>query len=194
MSAFWRKVRQHSNIYSWVTGTQATRHYPTHQLLVPMRSTRQPAFMSMSTSLWHRYELPRCSLTHWGPSNMAAILQTTISNAFSWMKIFEFKGTINNTSALIRIMAWHRIGDKSLSEPMVAYFSDAYIRQSASLSWHIVDLTKWPTWLQTTFDLNENQGGFLKIHLEFIVTLILRVPDLPKSCSHLTFQTAWAAG
>ena len=134
-----------------------------------MRSTRQPAFMSMSTSPWHRYELPRCSWTHWGPSNIAAIWQMTISNAFSWMKIFEFKGTINNTSALIRIMAWRRIGDKSLSEPMVAYFSDAYIRQSASLSWHIEDVTKWPTWLQTTFDLNENQGVFFK----FILNLLL---------------------
>ena len=28
--------------------------------------------------------------THWGPNTMAAILQTTFSNAFSWMKMFDF--------------------------------------------------------------------------------------------------------
>ena len=30
-------------------------------------------------------------LTHWGPDKMAAIFQTTFSNGFSWMKIFEFQ-------------------------------------------------------------------------------------------------------
>ena len=31
------------------------------------------------------------SLTHWGRDKMAAILQTTLSSAFSWMKIFQFR-------------------------------------------------------------------------------------------------------
>ena len=30
-------------------------------------------------------------LTHWGRDKMAAISQTTLSNAFSWMKMFEFR-------------------------------------------------------------------------------------------------------
>ena len=30
------------------------------------------------------------SLTHWGRDKMEAISQTTLSNPFSWMKIFEF--------------------------------------------------------------------------------------------------------
>ena len=30
-------------------------------------------------------------LTHWGGSKMAAIFQTTSSNAFSWMKVCEFR-------------------------------------------------------------------------------------------------------
>ena len=29
-------------------------------------------------------------LTHWGPDKMIAILQTTFSNAFSWMQIYDF--------------------------------------------------------------------------------------------------------
>ena len=31
------------------------------------------------------------SLTHWGRDKMTAILQPTLTNAFSWMKIFEFR-------------------------------------------------------------------------------------------------------
>ena len=30
-------------------------------------------------------------LTHWGRDKMAAIFQTTFSNAFTWMKMFEFR-------------------------------------------------------------------------------------------------------
>ena len=30
-------------------------------------------------------------LTHWGRDKMAAVSQTMFSNAFSWMKMFEFR-------------------------------------------------------------------------------------------------------
>ena len=40
-------------------------------------------------------------------------------------------GPINNISALIQTMAWHRTGDKPLSEPKVG---DAYMCHSASMS------------------------------------------------------------
>ena len=68
-------------------------------------------------------------LTHWGRDKMAAIFQTTFSNAFSWMKMFKFRlrfhwslfprVPINNIPALVQIMAWRRPGDKPLSEPMM---------------------------------------------------------------------------
>ena len=66
-------------------------------------------------------------LTHWGRDKMDDIFQTTFSNAFSWMKIYEFrlsfslkfvpKGPINKIPALVQIMAWRLPGDKPLSEP-----------------------------------------------------------------------------
>ena len=49
-------------------------------------------------------------LTHWGRDKMAAIFQTTVSNGFSWMKMYEFRlkfhwslshGLINNIPALV---------------------------------------------------------------------------------------------
>ena len=40
----------------------------------------------------------------------------------------------DNQAALILIMAWRLTGDKPLSEPMVAYFTDAYMRHSPSMS------------------------------------------------------------
>ena len=69
------------------------------------------------------------TLTHCGRDKMAAIFQTTFSNAFSWMKMFKLrlrfhwslfqKGPMNNIPALVQIMAWRRPGDKPLSEAMM---------------------------------------------------------------------------
>ena len=39
------------------------------------------------------------------------------------------KGPLDNNPALVYIMAWRRIGDKTLSEPMFTPLSDAYMRQ-----------------------------------------------------------------
>ena len=47
----------------------------------------------LSLSVYHciQYCTILCMLTHWARDKMAAILQTTFSNAFSWMKIYEFR-------------------------------------------------------------------------------------------------------
>ena len=60
---------------------------------------------------------------------MAAIFQTTFAGAFSWKKNvsisinismkFVLKGPISNILALVQKMAWRRLGDKPLSEPMM---------------------------------------------------------------------------
>ena len=59
------------------------------------------------------------ALTHGGQDKMAAIFQTTFSNALTWMKMYEFRFIIpiNNIPALVQIMAWCHPGDKPLSEP-----------------------------------------------------------------------------
>ena len=62
---------------------------------------------------------------------MANILQSTFLNALSWIKMVWFfieiplnivpHGPADSKPALGQIMAWHWIGDKPLSEPMMAY-------------------------------------------------------------------------
>ena len=55
-------------------------------------------------------------LTHWGRDKIATISKTTFSNAFSQMKIYDFKVSlrcipnvrINNIPALVQIMVWRR--------------------------------------------------------------------------------------
>ena len=99
---------------------QATSHY---------LSKCCPRWMSsygVARSLWITFSVQfMLPLTHWGWDKMAAISQTTLSSAFSWKKMSEFrlrfvpKGPINNNPALVQIMAWHRSGDKPLSEPMM---------------------------------------------------------------------------
>ena len=45
----------------------------------------------------------------------------------------KFKGPINNITALVKIIAWRRPGDKPISEPMIE-FNDTNMRRSASMS------------------------------------------------------------
>ena len=41
---------------------------------------------------------------------------------------FVPKGSIDNNTASVDIMAWHPIVDKPLPEPMLTWFIDAYMR------------------------------------------------------------------
>ena len=52
-------------------------------------------------------------------------------NFFILIKIslkFVPEGPINNIQALVQVMAWRRIGDKPLSEPMQTRYTDAYMQ------------------------------------------------------------------
>ena len=74
---------------------------------------------------------------------MATILQTIFSDAFSWIKSLSIlikyctevfpNGQIDNDLALVKIMAWCRIGDKSISETMLARFTDAHLRHQEEM-------------------------------------------------------------
>ena len=60
------------------------------------------------------YQWPQCciyfmmgmhinGLTHWGRDKMAAVSQTTLSNALSWMKILEFRSRFHWRSLFLRV-------------------------------------------------------------------------------------------
>ena len=60
-------------------------------------------------------------LTHRGQDKMDAISRTTFLNAFSSMKMFEFRFRFHWSLFLrVQCLAWHWPGDKPLSEPMMA--------------------------------------------------------------------------
>ena len=60
------------------------------------------------------------------------------SDVFSWIKscfiLFKMSqkfvpmSPIDNNPALDKIMVWHQIGDKPLSEPMLTWFTDVYMQ------------------------------------------------------------------
>ena len=67
---------------------------------------------------------------------MAAILQTTFSNTFLWMKSFVFWFEFH-WSLFLRVqltMVWYRTGDKLFSEPMLTQFIDACKRHNGEMS------------------------------------------------------------
>ena len=55
---------------------------------------------------------------------------------FQWifMNATLGEGPIDNKSWLIQEMAWRRMGNKPLPEPIMTRFTDAYLRHSYSLS------------------------------------------------------------
>ena len=85
-----------------------------------------------------RFDSLAVMLTHLPLDKMAAILADDIFKCIFvnekyhiLIKIslkFVPKGPIENNQALVQIMAWRRIGDKPLSEPMLTQFTDAYMR------------------------------------------------------------------
>ena len=46
---------------------------------------------------------------------------------------FAAKDPVNNNPALVQVMVWHQPGDKPLSEPIMVYFTDAYMRHVDSI-------------------------------------------------------------
>ena len=63
-------------------------------LLAYFPLNRPTSFASTIEAEWHEGYMRqwiRPSLTHWGWDKMAAIFQTTFSNALSWMKMYEFR-------------------------------------------------------------------------------------------------------
>ena len=45
---------------------------------------------------------------------------------------FVSKSPIDNISALVPVMAWHRTGDKPLPEPMLTQFTEAYMNSEGN--------------------------------------------------------------
>ena len=98
--------------------------------------------LTQFTDAYMRHHPGALSLTHLPRDKMAVISQTTFSNTFSWMKMYVLqflwsfvpKRPINNIPELFQIMAWRRIGDKPLYEPMLTQFTDAYMRHQGEMS------------------------------------------------------------
>ena len=81
-------------------------------------------------------------ISHWGRDKITGIWQTIFLYAFSCMECsisikislnFVPKGPVDKIPALFQIMALLRIGDKPLSELMIAYLTQAYMSHSSSM-------------------------------------------------------------
>ena len=82
--------------------------------------------------------LKRLDLTHLPLDKMAAMLADDIfkriflnQNGRIPIQIslrFVPRSPIDNKPSLVQVMAWRRIGDKPLPEPMMIQFTDAYMR------------------------------------------------------------------
>ena len=92
--------------------------------------------LSLYSWIWNSGEH---TIEHWGQEKMTAILQTTVSNAFSWMKMFEFslKFHWNLFPGVQLTIFQHWFKDNGLAPnrwQAIIWTSDAYMHHLASVS------------------------------------------------------------
>ena len=95
-----------------------------------------------SRCLW--FETPLDSL--WRHCNVALIFKCILWNeklhiSCQISRKFVLKDPINNTPALVQILAWYRIGNKPLSELKLTQFTNAYI-----YIYIYIYIYTWVTW------------------------------------------------
>ena len=103
---------------------------------------------ALEQSQWLIYQGYNDALTHWGRDKMAAILQTTFSNAVSWMKVYEFR-LIFHWGLFLRFKLtifqyWFRkwLGADQTTSHYLNQWWLVYWRIYASLG--LNELTHWP--------------------------------------------------
>ena len=106
MKIFKFQLKFHWNLFVWVQIT----------IFQQIMAWRQPGDKPLSAPMAVRLPTHICVTRTLPLDIMAAISQTIFSFAFSLMKSFD------NNPALVQIMAWCRLGDKPLSDPMLTRF------------------------------------------------------------------------
>ena len=132
LNQFWLLIINflwHPHESNFMASTQATILYNDFENCIFRISATSPR------GKWVNSLRPRQNRRHFADD----VFKCNFLNENVWIQIkislkFVPKGPINNIPALVQIMAWCRIGDKPLSEPMMAQFNDAYMRHSASMS------------------------------------------------------------
>ena len=67
-----------------------------------------------------------CIILYFMNENICILIQNSLK--------FVLKGPIDNNLALVRVMARRQTGHKSLPEPMLTQFTDAYMRHKGEMS------------------------------------------------------------
>ena len=134
-------------LYPWVVVYKiCTRKIWSHASLLIIIRIVCPELFTMTANLLPTDVLPRTIQIPWGPitlnhlplDEMAAILA---DDNFKCIFLYEnyripirislkfvSRSPIDNKPALVQVMAWRRTGDKPLPEPILARFTDTYIR------------------------------------------------------------------
>ena len=153
-----------------------------------------------------KYFISLCAtLTHWGRDKMADISQTTLSNVFSLMKLFEFQLTFH-WNLFLRFQLtifqhWFRwwLGAVQATSHYLKQWWQVYWRIYASLglnelnkSWP-VSLTKWKTYffffiIPPRIRKLVGGGGCILVSLRPSIRLSVRPPRIPcPLCSAYSF-------
>ena len=99
-------------------------------------------YMKMPSAKWQPFFFSGLNiLTYWGWDKMAEdnfqciFFKENVCILIPISQKFVPKGPVDKNPPLVQIMAWCQTEDKPLIEPMMLWFTDAYMHHSASVSW-----------------------------------------------------------
>ena len=139
---------RHLKIWSWLKCVEVwLRKIPEkfmNELVPPTQGLRVDQLVPNS-HIWHN-DYPTMNLNHMNhvhartiltllPGDKMPAISRAISMHFQVWKLLYFdsnlrkfvpESPVDNKPALVRVMAWRRLGDKTLSEPMLTQFADIY--------------------------------------------------------------------
>ena len=120
-------------INGWVNNRKAgdLRRYRAHyDVIVMAMSDIMTATLADTLPLIHfNSSLPEQDGRHFADNSFRCIFLNENDRIPIWISLkFVPTSPIDNKPALVQVMAWRRTGDKSLPEPLLTQFNDAYMR------------------------------------------------------------------
>ena len=137
------------------------------------------------TGSQHRFRLQLndqglSALTHWGRDKMAAIFQTTLSNAFSWMKMLKFRLKFNWSLFLrVQLTIVHHWFRRWLGTDQA---TSHYLNQWWLDYWRIYICVTRPQWVNSMAEMQRNRKSDEKHPPVWIVADVnLMISLLPRT-------------
>ena len=129
-------------------------------------------------------------LTHWGRDKMINIFQMTFSNAFSWIKVFEFWILLTKVCSFVsNRQQCNTSSDKGAEQAMSHYLNQWWPRLVMHISLGLNELTLPNP--EDCYNVRNPSTTYLTLSTSFYISFVHKISFSCKIKSCLNFPRAW---